>query len=161
MQTPVYTVCSSKVCTVSLVYTKICKLNLNRVQNMINLIRMACAHSVNMVQTSFVPARCRASSIDASTSMLFCRRLPPNEAWLLVFRALVLTAGLYRPSVTCVAGHGPDAAHGGVVVRPVRRRVRLLAAEEGAKGPVLVRHTVRKHPLEALQRVAAHGVEPL
>ena len=31
-------------------------------------------------------------------------------------------------------GHGPDAAHHGVVVRPVRHQVRLLAAEEGAKG---------------------------
>jgi hypothetical protein len=39
--------------------------------------------------------------------------------------------------------------------------VLLLAAEEGAKGPVLVQHAVRKHLLEALQRVAAQGVEPL
>ena len=41
----------------------------------------------------------------------------------------------------------------------VRHRVWLLAAEEGAKGPGPVRHAVRKHPLEALQPVAAHGVE--
>jgi len=34
--------------------------------------------------------------------MLFWRRLPPNEAWLLVLRALVLTVDLYRDSVTCV-----------------------------------------------------------
>ena len=82
-------------------------------------------------------------------------------AGLLVFRALVLTADLYRDSVTDLRRHGPDAAHHGVVVRPVRHRVLLLAAEEGAKGPVLVRHAVRKHLLEALQRVAAQGVEPL
>ena len=93
--------------------------------------------------------------------MLFWRRLPPNEAWLLVLRALVLTVDLYRDSAGHLRRHGPAAAHGGVVVRPVRHRVRLLAAEEGAKGPVLVRHAVRKHLLEALQRVAAQGVKPL
>ncbi len=38
------------------------------------------------------PAGCRCSSIAASTSMLFLRRLPPNEEWLLVFRDGVLTA---------------------------------------------------------------------
>ena len=52
----------------------------------------------------------------------------------------------------------------GLVVRPVCHQVRLLAAEEGAKGPVTVpasvRHAVRKHPLH-WQRVAAHGVELL
>ena len=52
----------------------------------------------------------------------------------------------------------------GLVVRPVRHQVRLLAAEEGAKGPVTVpasvRHAVRKHPLH-WQHVAAHGVELL
>ena len=94
--------------------------------------------------------------------MLFWRRLPPNEAWLLVLRALVLSLdGRLVPALRHLRRHGPDAAHCGVVVRPVRRRVLLLAAEEGAEGPVLVRHAVRKHPLEALQRVAAHGVELL
>ena len=34
----------------------------------------------------------------ASTSMLFLRRLIPNEAWLLVLRALVLTAAGMRLS---------------------------------------------------------------
>jgi hypothetical protein len=32
--------------------------------------------------------------------MLFLRRLPPNEAWLLVFRDGVLTAVFIRDSVT-------------------------------------------------------------
>jgi hypothetical protein len=32
--------------------------------------------------------------------MLFWRRLPPNEAWLLVLRALVLTVDLYRDDAT-------------------------------------------------------------
>ena len=111
VQTRVYTVCSSKVCTVSLVYTKICKLNLNRVQTMINLIRMACAHSVNMVQTGFVqvPRQRR-------------RRLPPKEAWLLVFRALVLTADFIRHSVGCVdmVLQRPTVTGSDIVISPVR-----------------------------------------
>jgi hypothetical protein len=57
-------------------------------------------------------------------------------------------------------GHGggddPDAPHGCVIVRPVRHRVRLLRAKPGAKRPVLRPDAVRKHPLEVLQRVAAH-----
>ena len=76
--------------------------------------------------------------------------------------------GRLVPALRHLRRHGPDAAHGGVVVRPVRRRVWLLAAEGGAEGPVLVRHAVQnlKHPLEAFQRVVtsvAHGVdsEPL
>jgi hypothetical protein len=32
--------------------------------------------------------------------MLFLRKLPPNEAWLLIFFALVLTADFIRVSVT-------------------------------------------------------------
>ncbi len=56
-----------------------------------------------------------------------------------------------------------NAPHCRVVVRPLRHRVWLLRAnlEPGAKRPVLVPDAVRKHPLEALQRVAADGVEPL
>ena len=57
-----------------------------------------------MVQTQCTPvsSRCRCSSIAASTSMLFLRRLPPNEAWLLVFRdrVLTVTAVFIRDSVT-------------------------------------------------------------
>ena len=43
-------------------------------------------------------------AIAASTSMLFLRMLPPNEAWLfkLVFRAGVLTADFIWDSVTQV-----------------------------------------------------------
>jgi hypothetical protein len=37
--------------------------------------------------------------------MLFLRRLPPNEAWLLVFFALVLTADFIRVSVTVKSLH--------------------------------------------------------
>ena len=37
----------------------------------------------------------------------------------------------------------------------------MFREEPGAKRPVLGPHAVRKHPLEGLQRVAAHGVEPL
>ncbi len=40
-------------------------------------------------------------------------------------------------------------------------RVRLLSAKPGAKRPVPVPDAVRKHPLEVLQRVAAHGLEPV
>ena len=69
--------------------------------------------------------------------------------------------GRLVPRLRHLRRHGPDAAHHGVVVRPVRHRVRLLAAEEGPEGPVLVCHAVRKHLLEALQRVAAQGVELL
>ena len=62
-------------------------------------------------------------------------------------RGLVVQVGLARlgldgrlvPGLRHLRRHGPDAAHGGVVIRPVRHRVRLLAAEEGAKGPVRVR----------------------
>ena len=43
----------------------------------------------------------------------------------------------------------------------MRHRVRLLRAKPGVKRPVLVPDTVRKHLQEGLQRVAAHGVEPL
>ncbi len=68
--------------------------------------------------------------------------------------------GLLVPGLRHLRRHGPAAAHGGVVVRPVRHRVWLLAAEEGPDGPVLVRHAVRKNPLEALKRVAAHSVAP-
>ena len=42
----------------------------------------------------------------------------------------------------------------------LRHVVRLFRAEPGAKRPVLGPHAVRKHPLEGLQRVAAHRVEP-
>ncbi len=87
--------------------------------------------------------------------MLFWRRLLPNEAWLLVCLDGRLVQGLRH-----LRQYGPAAAHCGVVVRPVRHRVRLLAAEEGQQGPVLVRHALPKHPLEALKRVASHGVEP-
>ena len=99
VQTQVYTVCSSKVCTVSLVYTKICKLNLNLVQTMINLIRMACAHGVKMEQTGFVqvpPQLHRLGRLHVHVVPPQEPGLPPNEAWLLVLRALVLTTALQR-----------------------------------------------------------------
>ena len=85
------------------------------------------------------------------------------ERGLVVGLARLGLDGRLVPRLRHLRRHGPDAAHHGVVVRPVRHRVRLLAAEEGAKGPVLVRHAraVREHLLEALQRVAAQGVEPL
>ncbi len=56
----------------------------------------------SMVLTRCTPvsSRCRCSSIAASTSMLFLRRLPPNEAWFLIFRYGVLTAFFIRVSVT-------------------------------------------------------------
>ena len=79
------------------------------------------------------------------------------ERGLVVGLARLGLDGRLVPRLRHLRRHGPDAAHHGVVVRPVRHRVRLLAAEEGAKGPVLVRHAVRKHLLEALQRVAAQG----
>ncbi len=49
-----------------------------------------------------VPLQLHPMMIAASTSMLFLRRLPPNEAWLLVFRDGVLTAvfKFIRDSVT-------------------------------------------------------------
>ena len=114
VQTQVYTVCSSKVCTVSLVYTKICKLNLNRVQNMINLIRMACAHSVNMVQTGFVqvpPQLHRRLHVHVVPPQAREPGLPPNEAWLLVLRALVLTTALPSQRLLLRLSHLPAAAH--------------------------------------------------
>ena len=83
------------------------------------------------------------------------------ERGLVVGLARLGLDGRLVPRLRHLRRHGPDAAHHGVVVRPVRHRVRLLAAEEGAKGPVLVRYPVREHLLEALQRVAAQGVEPL
>ena len=83
------------------------------------------------------------------------------ERGLVVGLARLGLDGRLVPGLRHLRRHGPAAAHGGVVVRPVRHRVRLLAAEEGAKGPVLVRYPVREHLLEALQRVAAQGVEPL
>ena len=49
-----------------------------------------------------VSSRSCASWIAASTSMLALRMLPPNDAWLLVFFALVLTAVFIRLSVTFV-----------------------------------------------------------
>ncbi len=49
-----------------------------------------------------VSSRSCASCIAVSTSMLALRRLLPNDAWLLVFFALVLTAVLIRPLVTFV-----------------------------------------------------------
>ena len=83
------------------------------------------------------------------------------ERGLVVGLARLGLDGRLVPGLRHLRRHGPAAAHSGVVVRPVRHRVRLLAAEEGAKGPALVRYPVREHLLEALQRVAAQGVEPL
>ncbi len=40
------------------------------------------------------------AAASTSESTLFLRRLPPNEAWLLVFRDGVLTAIFIRLSVT-------------------------------------------------------------
>ena len=56
--------------------------------------------------------------------MLALRMLPPTEAWLLVFFALVLTAVFIRLSVTFVemVRHRPIVAH------PVHHGVRLLCA---------------------------------
>ena len=66
----------------------------------------------NPVRTLYEPvsSRCRAISIAASTSMLFWRRLPPNEAWLLVLRALVFRSHWRKPvaaKVLQVAGQFP------------------------------------------------------
>ena len=63
--------------------------------------------------------------------------------------------GRLHPGLRHGGGDDPDAPHGRVVFRPVRHRVLLLRAKPGAKRPVLVPDAVRKHPLEALQRVAA------
>ena len=95
--------------------------------------------------------------------MLFLRRLPPNEAWLLVFFDGTLTAVF---SLRRRGGDDPGAPHGRVVVRPVRHRVQLIRAKSGAKRSVRVPDAVRKHPLarevpsHVLQRVAAQGVKP-
>ena len=62
------------------------------------------------------------SSMAASTSMSFLRRLCPNEAWLLVLRAVFLTADFMRVSVT--RRRSPDAAHC-VVVTAARPGCRL------------------------------------
>jgi len=158
VQTQVYTVCSSKVCTVSLVYTKICKLNLNRVQTMINLIRMACAHSVNMVQTSFVQV---PRQLHRRLHVHVVLQEAPAERGLVVGLPRLGLHGRLHPALRRLRRHGPAAAHSDVVVRPVRHRVRLLRAPPGPKIPVLERDAVRKHPLEGLQRAAAHGVEAL
>jgi hypothetical protein len=75
----------------------------------------------------------------ASTSMLFLRMLPPNEAWLLVFRA----GGRFHPGIRHAGGDDPDAPHGFVdfrrwhsnlvdtvqVVIPTGLRVRMLNRE--------------------------------
>ena len=68
-------------------------------QTMINLNRMACAHGVNMVQTSFiqVPRQLhRRLHVHVTVVPQQEPGLPPNEAWLLVLRALVLTTALQR-----------------------------------------------------------------
>jgi hypothetical protein len=92
--------------------------------------------------------------------MLALRMLPPNDAWLLVFFALVLTAVFILLSVTLVEM---------VRIWPNSRRllaqwhhgVRILSAPIQAKGAVSAPHANRKHLLQGVQRVAAHGVEPL
>ncbi len=61
--------------------------------------------------------------------------------------------GRLHPGLRHGGGNNSDVPHSCVVVRPVRHQVRLLRAN----GP----DAVRKHQLEVLQRVAAHGVEPL
>ena len=61
------------------------------------------------------------------------------ERGLVVGLARLGLDGRLVPGLRHLRRHGPDAAHCRVVVRPVRHRVRLLAAEEGAKGPVRVR----------------------
>ena len=64
---------------------------------MINLNRMACAHSVNMVQTGFVQVpRQLHRRLHVHVVPPQEPGLPPNEAWLLVLRALVLTTALQR-----------------------------------------------------------------
>ena len=98
---------------------------------MINLNRMACAHGVNMVQTGFiqVPRQLhRRLHVHVVPPQAREPGLPPNEAWLLVFRALVLTADFILHSVVCVdmpvVPPGPEAAHSDIVqvqvVSPVR-----------------------------------------
>jgi len=87
---------------------------------MIILNWMACAHSVNMVQTGFVqvPRQRR-------------RRLPPKEAWLLVFRALVLTADFIRHSVGCVdmVLQRPTVTGSDIVISPVRHSDRPVEVQ--------------------------------
>jgi len=57
------------------------------------------------------------------------------ERGLVVGLARLGLDGRLVPGLRRLRRHGPDAAHGGVVVRPVRHRVRLLAAEEERKAP--------------------------
>ena len=77
---------------------------------MINLIRMACAHGVNMVQTGFIQVqRHLHGRLHVHVVPLQEPGLPPNEAWLLVFRALVLTTALQR--LLLRLSHLPAAAH--------------------------------------------------
>ena len=79
---------------------------------MINLNRMACAHGVNMVQTGFiqVPRQLhRRLHVHVVPPQAREPGLPPNEAWLLVFRALVLTTALQR--LLLRLSHLPAAAH--------------------------------------------------
>ena len=54
---------------------------------------------------------------------------------------------------------GPAAAHGVVIVGPVRHRVRLLRAEQAALGAVSQRDVERKHSLERMQCLTAFVVQ--
>ena len=110
------------------------------------------------VQCIPVSSRSCASCIAASTSMLALRMLPPNEAWLLVFFALVLTAVFRHPALGDVGGYGAGPAHGSPVARPVHHGVRLLRAPKKAKGAVRELHAKRKLLLQGRQCVAAHDV---
>ena len=77
---------------------------------MINLIRTAYAQSVNMVQTGFVQVlRHLHGRLHVHVVPPQEPGLPPNEAWLLVFRALVLTTALQR--LLLRLSHLPAAAH--------------------------------------------------
>jgi hypothetical protein len=58
--------------------------------------------------------------------------------------------GRLHPDLRHGGGDDPDAPHSCVVVRPVRRRVRLLRAKPGAKRPVFGPDAVRKHLPEVL-----------
>jgi hypothetical protein len=69
--------------------------------------------------------------------------------------------GRLHPGLRHGGGDDPDTPHSCVVVLPVRHRVRLLRAKPGAKRTVFGPDATRKHQLEVLQCVAAHGIEPL
>ncbi len=57
------------------------------------------------------------------------------ERSLVVGLARLGLDGRFHPGLCQSGGDGPDAAHSGLVVLPVRHRVRHLRAKSGAKTP--------------------------